>query len=160
MDLDKYFIKFISDHKDSEMLLIQNVKFIKVPSNVCEIENIAQKQFLKNIYPDSEDYKQIYENVENIQTEIVRGIKYCNDKGEKICIGIPEEIQGILGLPFSHFNNMRKEINCNKNHIEILQKEKQKLLQEKQYLVYFYETLSIWERIKFLFGIVPNHHGE
>jgi hypothetical protein len=149
MSLHDYFIEFISNHKNSNMLLIQDVKYTNVPKDSYEVENLTQTHLLKNINPYSEEARQIFQEAQDLQREIIRGVRFKNHRGDEICIGIPKKIQGILGLPFSEFDSLR----C---RIEELTYERQQISLELEQVtteLNKFKNMSFWNKLLFLFGI-------
>lgn len=149
MPLHDYFIEFISDHKSSDMLLIQDIKFTNVPKDPWELENIVQTHFLKNTDPYSAQAQQIFQETKNIQREIVRGVRFKNERGDEICIGVPKRIQGLLGLPVAEFEFLR-------DRIKELQIKNKKIAGERDRVrleLNQFKNMTFWEKIKFLFKI-------
>jgi hypothetical protein len=149
MSLHDYFTRFISDHKNSDMLLIQDVKYTNVPKDPWELENLVQTHFLKDMDPYSVEGKQIFNETTYLQKEIIQGVRFKNKFGDEICIGIPEKIQGILGLPFSEFDSLR----C---RIEELTYERKKIAGELHHVtteLKQFKNMTFWQKVKFLFKI-------
>lgn len=141
---NRWFEHFITDHADKTMLLIRKVEYIDVPSDVYKIYDFFDDDDNIPLYAGQKD---LIHNIMDVEQEIVRGVRYFNDKGKEICIGIPKEIQGILGLPFSDFNRLE-------NNLKVFRTENKKIRQELNSVTSEldeFKTMSFWKRLKFLF---------
>lgn len=131
-----WFSHFITQNADKKMLLIRKVEYVDVPSDVTKIYDFIDDKNNRPLFDGNNDFLL---NMMAVEQEIVRGKRYRNEKGDEICIGIPQEIQGILGLPFSDFKRLENNINALRIETKNLKKELKS-----------YKEMSFWNRLKFL----------
>jgi len=75
-----------------------------------------------------------------IHTEIIKGRRFVNIKGKEICIGMSEEVQELIGLPFEVFENLQSDIEYERDM-------NKKILKQLR----TYQHMGIWDRIKNIF---------
>ncbi|MFH1777587.1 MAG: hypothetical protein ABH952_08545 [Candidatus Omnitrophota bacterium] len=122
------------------MIIVQEIKVANVDKNVVELAHYPPMNF--SIYPGPKT-----EPIE-ITYEMIHGRTFVNANGEEFCIGLSEQAQTAIGLPFEAFENMSNEIEKLQIHIGDLRK-KYNIARDK---INQYETMGLWKRIKFLFG--------
>ena len=76
----------------------------------------------------------------NVVTELVKGRKFVNSRGQKVCIGMTSEVQQLVGLPFEAFDRMEKEV-------RELTLQRNRIYARLNRI----EVLTFWRRLKFLF---------
>lgn len=116
------------------MIVIKNIDFIEV-----ENDNIK----LMTSTPSNKNY-QIFENIEQ---ELIRGIRFRRSDGNEIVIGYSKQAQDILGISFEVFENLKSkyDIEC-ENHFRTTQEMNQ--LKNKLLEI---NSASFWQRLKTLF---------
>jgi hypothetical protein len=88
-----------------------------------------------------------------IEKEMVVGKIYKNFFGEEVCIGMTEQVQGAIGLPFEALDNVRRkaDIRIEKIRSESAAKIKnaQEVANAKAELKM--NSMGLWDRVVFLF---------
>tara|TARA_R110001599_G_scaffold101758_2_gene260055 strand:- start:1523 stop:1927 length:405 start_codon:yes stop_codon:yes gene_type:complete len=122
------------------MKLIKSVEVIEVSNNPYDIIHPPQSSmYAYNRDAESQAMK--------LYREVVRGQHFINDKGEDVVIGMCEEVQKLIGLPFDSYDALSKEIidATTKLHDEESKRKRLNLMIEELMGV------GLWMRIKFLF---------
>lgn len=95
------------------MILITDVKYLNVPSDPYETwDDLCKNYTIRAMnYPDNYDnyVDALSEKDLNIETEIVKGKRFVNNSGDELCIGMKKDVQKLIGLPFSVYDDLRKE---------------------------------------------------
>ena len=124
------------------MILIQEIKVIQT-----DIDPITIAHALACNY---EPMRTAYIPPE-ITTEMVRGRRFVNHQGEEVCIGMSEQVQQAIGLPFEVYDNMQSSISflekrCQNLNIENFhQRNRIRFMEER------FQSINLWGRIKFVF---------
>jgi len=84
-----------------------------------------------------------YEMV-TITREHIQGKIFCNSKGDRICLGLSNEVSKALAFPF-------ELIEQNANDIDNLRSENSKLIQRLRFSESAWRQRDIWHRLKYLF---------
>ena len=116
---------------NNKMILIQSIKYIEVENNVWPIHSFTAPKYYNN-HDEPVD--------EAVVNELVCGRRFVNVNGVEICIGMAEEHQNLLGLPFEVFNNMETEI----SELNFIIGNQNKTLSD-------FRSMSLWNRIKGIF---------
>ena len=114
-----------------KMLLIESIKYIEVENDVWPIHSFTAPRYYNNHDEPVE---------ESVVHEMVTGRRFVNSHGVEICVGISEEVQNLIGLPFEVFNNMETELS-ELNYIVI---DQNKTLSN-------FRNMSLWDRLKGVF---------
>ena len=82
-----------------------------------------------------------------IHTEMIKGRRFVNIKGKEICIGMSEEVQELIGLPFEVFENLQSDIENVQAKFDFERRINTKILKQLR----IYQHMGIWDRIKNIF---------
>ena len=84
---------------------------------------------------------------QEVTHEIVYGREFINANGDSVCIGMAENVQIAIGLPFEAFANMNYHIEKQAKTIRKRNRQIEKLNIQIQY----YKNMNFLEKIKFIF---------
>jgi len=106
----------------------------------------------------------------NIREEIIHGVNFIDFYGNKITIGMTEEVSNILGEPFRVIDILNNEAHNREEFIKMLidnhedevknmirdiytlDKRNTELSNKYTSLKLKYENMSLWERVKYVFN--------
>lgn len=114
----------------SEMILVKSVNVSLVPSEVVEI-----------LHPRPEPWSGKRPDTESFDREVVEGEVFHTAGGKRICLGMTRQVREVLGLPLGIFESQQERI---RNLEDYTNKLKHNL-----------RRLTLWQRIKILFGADP-----
>ena len=120
------------------MICIKEIKVVDVDEDFVMISRMEGLPPFADLYPYDDDTP--LETVEVTQ-EMVHGRWFNNGWGKEVCIGMTQQVQDLIGLPFEAFSNMEATILGMKLKITALLKE----LDE-------FKTMGFFGRLKFLFS--------
>jgi len=119
------------------MICIKEIKVVDVDEDFIMISRMEGLPPFADLYPYDGDMSQEMVEVTN---EMVHGTRFRNSNGLDVCIGMTQQVQDLIGLPFEAFSNMEATILGMKLKITALLKE----LDE-------FKTMGFFGRLKFLF---------
>lgn len=120
-----------------KMLLIESIKYVEVDNDVWPIHSFSPPNYYNNLDEPVE---------ESVVREMVTGRRFVNSRGVEICVGISEEVQNLIGLPFEVFNNMEKEVS-----------EQYYIIQDQNKTLSDFRNMPLWNRFKGLFTGFKNN---
>jgi len=95
--------------------------------------------------------------------EEIEGKEFVNEKGQRVMLGMSEDVQNLIGLPFRVFREQEKVIDSYREMNETFRKSHDALHQSNINLsmdndilrnkLNFYRNMSFWQRLRFLFKI-------
>jgi len=98
-----------------------------------------------------------------LEVENIVGKEFVNEKGQRVMLGMSEDVQNLIGLPFRVFRDQEKVIDSYRNMNETFRKSNNALQQSNINLsmdndilrnkLNFYRNMSFWQRLRFLFKI-------
>jgi len=98
-----------------------------------------------------------------LEVENIVGKEFVNEKGQRVMLGMSEDVQNLIGLPFRVFRDQEKVIDSYRNMNETFRKSHDALHQSNINLsmdndilrnkLNFYRNMSFWQRLRFLFKI-------
>ena len=103
------------------MICIKEIKVVDVDEDFIMISRMEGLPPFADLYPYDGDMSQEMVEVTN---EMVHGTRFRNSNGLDVCIGMTQQVQDLIGLPFEAFSNMRD---------------------------YVFKTMGFFGRLKFLF---------
>lgn len=95
-----YSHEFIQAHLSGDMILVTDIEFMCVETDVHRIFSIIKEN----------QYSLDIEELQTIQEEVIYGKRFRTPEGLEICLGIKQEVQDILGTPFNVIENLQTEI--------------------------------------------------
>jgi len=120
------------------MILISEIKTIQT-----DLDPIALTRALSCGYaPEGTDYIP-----PEITTEMVRGRRFVNIRGEEVCIGMSKQVQQAIGLPFEVYDTMDNNITFFRKRNQNLESQNFNLLKRIEQ----HQSISFLGRVKFLF---------
>ena len=123
------------------MICITEIKTVDVDRNFIQITRMENIPAVAPIVgSDQEDYAEV-------KIEMVHGREFINQNGQRVCIGMTQQVQDLIGLPFDAFNNMEKELES--NYVTISQLHSRSTMYQKK--TEEYEQASFFKRLQYLF---------
>ena len=96
------------------MIVITEIK-LESTKNPRQILDIYRRQGIKCVL----DPQRINDNMEAC-VEMIKGRRFVNSRGEKVCIGISEAARDIIGLEFEVIENLKEEVERLESNVEHL----------------------------------------
>jgi len=133
------------------MLIIEDISLVWVDEEKTryELTRSGQRRSMKVEGPDGTKKRL------KVSTEMVHGKTYSNSRGEKVCIGMTGDAVKALGWPVDNIERLETEglrmlqINSGlRRQLAEIGGKAQRLESQVQR----FESMTIWQRIKFLFG--------
>lgn len=123
------------------MICISEIKVVKADRDFLYLSKID------NVPPFAEVIGSPLHEYAEVKTEMVTGKVFVNNNGERICIGMTKQVQDLIGLPFSAFDNMAKRIDEDNATIRNLNVSVSQYKSE----IDKYKTARFIDRLKYLF---------
>ncbi len=120
------------------MILIEKIKVIQTNLEPTMIAHALSCDY----EPMSTDYIP-----PEITTEMVRGRRFVNIRGEEVCIGMSKQVQQAIGLPFEVYDVMENNITFFRKRNQNLESKNFSLLKR----IEWHQTMGFLGRVKFLF---------
>ena len=134
------------------MILIKNIEILSIDENTidvyeCDPEQLKAKSYIKYDRKSRANQDQFI-GIESVKfkRETIIGQRFKNSYGTDVVIGMSEQVQKALGLPFDYFEKMQDTITCleyDKRNLKYNIEKLEKNLTE-------YKTMTFWKRLKFL----------
>jgi hypothetical protein len=125
------------------MLIVKNIEVLQVPNDKHKIFE-AISSFKRGI---SSNGCLPPEQLVDIKEEMITGRIFVNNRGERFCIGVSEQVQEAIGLPFEAFENINRRIETDTLTISKL-KTKNAVYQNQ---IDKYKNMNFWQKLKWLF---------
>ena len=119
------------------MICIKEIKVVDVDEDFIVVHMMDGLLPFATLLQEGDNISQEMVEVTN---EMVHGTRFRNSNGLDVCIGMTQQVQDLIGLPFEAFSNMEATILGMKLKITALLKE----LDE-------FKTMGFFGRLKFLF---------
>ena len=125
------------------MIVIRSIDIVNVPNDWYKFVSLDDSRFRRSVYLANPDAR---ENIE-IKTEMVKGKIFVNRNGKKFCIGMSEQVQNAIGLPFEVFESQQRAVDI--WYAEYVKSDTRK--RELEILNNKIIKLNFWQRLLFAF---------
>lgn len=113
---------------ESDMIVVKNIEIDTVKEDTILAYHFHPEE-LSSVPPDREIRHDVTE-------EMIHGKRFINHRGEEFCIGMSEDVQKAIGLPFEAYEDLTSSLKSCQSRYRNLQQSIPK---------------TFWERLKFLF---------